>query len=65
MQYVSTRRLWQDVCRRIWFACVGGCGLVALETVMAYHGTVDKRYSWNIGRPAGSGKTLVAEKMQR
>ena len=31
MQYVSTRRLWQDVCSRFWFACVGGCGLVALE----------------------------------
>ena len=30
-QYVSTRRLWQDVCRRVWSGCVGGFGLVALE----------------------------------
>ena len=38
---------------------VEGFGLPALEvvgwllwkTAMAYHGTVDKRYSWNIGEP--------------
>ena len=48
---------------------VEGFGLLALEvvawllwkTAMAYQGAVDKRYSWNIGRPTGIGKTLVAD----